>query len=197
MILLDQSEPERDGANRWHADSTFLERPPKAGVLQSIQRPSLGGDTCWASMTAAYERLAPPLRRALSGLSATHDITGVLQRATANGQSIGDFDEIRASRPPRSHPVVCRHPETGREFLYVNSNFTTRIDGLPEAESDALLGFLFDWVKNPEIQVRFRWEEGSVAIWDNHSTQHFALADYREQRLMHRVSLAGDWIPSH
>ena len=196
VICLDQSEPERDGANRWHTDSTFLERPPMAGVLSAVQLPKVGSDTCWASMTAAYDRLSPALQRAFSELTATHDITGVLRRAIENGQSIGSFDEIRASRPPRSHPVVCRHPETGRKFIYVNSNFTTHIDGVSEAESNAMLDFLFEWVRNPEIQVRYRWEVGSVAIWDNRCTQHFAVADYRERRVMHRVSVAGDWVPS-
>ncbi len=196
VICLDQADPQKDGANRWHTDSTFLERPPKAGVLQAIKLPAVGSDTCWASMSAAYERLSPALQRTLEGLTATHDISRVLLRAVENGQSLGDFEAIRAARPPRSHPVVCRHPETGKKFLFVNSNFTTHIDGLTEAESGALLPFLFDWVHNPEFQVRFRWQEGSVALWDNRCTQHFAVADYREQRIMHRVSIAGDWAPS-
>ncbi|MCG8589568.1 MAG: TauD/TfdA family dioxygenase [Proteobacteria bacterium] len=196
VMCLDQTEPERDGANRWHTDSTFLERPPLAGVLRAVKLPSVGSDTCWASMPAAYDRLSSMLQRTLEELTATHDIIGPLKRAVERGQSIGDLDEIRASRPPRSHPVVCRHPETGRKFLYVNSNYTTRIDQLSEVESEALLHFLFGWVQTPEIQVRFRWEEGSVAIWDNRCTQHFAVADYRERRIMHRVSVAGDWVPS-
>jgi taurine dioxygenase len=78
----------------------------------------------------------------------------------------------------------------------VNSNFTTDLRGMSEAESDALLAFLFDWVRSPEIQVRFHWEQDSIAIWDNRCTQHYATADYSERRIMHRVTVAGDWIPS-
>jgi taurine dioxygenase len=132
----------------------------------------------------------------LEGLTATHDITGPLRRAIEGGHSIGDLDAVRADWPTRSHPVVCRHPETGRRFLYVNSNFTTRINELGDAESDALLHFLFEWVRTPELQVRFRWAEESIAFWDNRCTQHYAVADYHERRIMHRVTVAGDWAPS-
>ncbi len=193
--LLDQTEPERDGANRWHTDSTFMDRPPKAAMLRAVQLPDIGSDTCWASMYAAYEALSPPLQRMLEGLTATHDLTGPLVRAIAGGHSISGLQEAQAAWPPRSHPVVCRHPDTGRRLLFVNSNFTTGIDGLAEAESEALLHFLFDHVRSPEFQVRFRWERDSVAFWDNRCTQHYALADYRERRIMHRVTIAGDWAP--
>ena len=194
--LIDQIEPERDGANRWHTDSTFMERPPLAAVLCAVKLPTVGSDTCWTSMIAAYDRLSPIFQHALAGLTATHDISGPLIRAIDGGHSIGDLHEIRAAWPTVSHPVICRHPETGRKFLYVNSNFTTRINELTEAESEALLRFLFEWVRIPELQVRLRWEEGTVAIWDNRCTQHYAVADYCERRIMHRVTIAGDWAPS-
>ena len=194
--LLDQTEPARDGANRWHTDSTFMPMPPRAALLYAVQLPAVGSDTCWASMYAAYDALSTPLQQMLDGLTATHDITGPLVRAIAGGHSVGSLADTQAAWPPRSHPVVCRHPETGRKFLYVNSNFTTRIDGLSEAESDALLHFLIEHVRSPDFQIRFRWRPGSVAFWDNRCTQHFAVADYRERRIMHRVTLAGDWAPS-
>lgn len=194
--LLDQTEPKRDGANRWHADSTFMRKPPKLAILRAVQLPACGGDTSWASMVRAWELLSPPYKRLLEGLEAAHDITGPLRRAVAAGQSIGDLDAVRAAWPDEIHPVVCTHPDSGRKFLYVNSNFTTYFLGMSEAESDALLRFLLDWVRSPEIQVRFRWEEGSIAIWDNRCTQHYATSDYAERRIMHRVSVAGDWIPS-
>ena len=194
--LIEQTEPERDGANRWHTDSTFMEHPPLAAVLCAVKLPAVGSDTCWMSTIAAYDRLSPMLQRALLGLTATHDISGPLIRAIESGISIGGLDEVRAAWPTVAHPVVCRHPETGRRFLYVNSNFTTRINELTEAESEALLHFLFEWVRMPELQVRLRWEEGTVAIWDNRCTQHYAVADYCELRVMHRVTVAGDWAPS-
>jgi taurine dioxygenase len=194
--LLDQTEPKRDGANRWHTDSTFMKKPPKLAILHAVRLPACGGDTSWASMIEAWELLSPALKRCLEGLEAAHDITGPLRRAIAGGHSVGDLESVRAKWPDEIHPVVCRHPDTGRRFLYVNSNFTTRLLGMSDAESDALLAFLFDWVRSPEIQVRFRWEEDSVAIWDNRCTQHYATADYAERRTMHRVTIAGDWIPS-
>jgi taurine dioxygenase len=194
--LLDQSEPERDGANRFHTDSTFMERPPLGAVLCAVKLPAVGSDTCWVSTIAAYDRLSPMLQRTLDGLTATHDISGPLIRAIEGGHSVGNLDDVRAAWPTVTHPVVCRHPETGRKFLYVNSNFTTRINDLTEAESDALLHFLFEWVRIPELQVRLRWEVGTVAIWDNQCTQHYAVADYRERRVMHRVTIAGNWVPS-
>ena len=194
--LLDQTEPKRDGANRWHSDSTFMRVPPKLAVLHAVQLPACGGDTSWASMIEAYELLSPAMKRCLDGLEAAHDITGPLRRAIAGGHSVGDLESVRAAWPDEIHPVVCRHPDTGQKFLYVNSNFTTYLHGMSESESNALLAFLFDWVRSPEIQVRFQWEEDSVAIWDNRCTQHYATADYGERRIMHRVTVGGDWIPS-
>jgi len=194
--VLDQSQPKRDGANRWHMDSTFMARPPSVMTLRAVQLPPQGGDTNWASMYAAYEALSPPLRRALEEMTALHDVTGPLVRAIQGGHSVGGIEEIKAQCPAHSHPVVCRHPRTGRKLLYVNSNFTTHLEGVRDAESEALLRFLFEWVRSPEFQVRFQWEPDSVAIWDNRCTQHFAVADYTERRVMHRVQVAGDWQPS-
>lgn len=194
--LLDQTQPKRDGANRWHTDSTFMRKPPKLAILHAVKLPACGGDTSWSSMIRAWELLSPAMQRCLEGLDAAHDITGPLRRAIAGGHSVGDLEGVRAAWPDEIHPVVCRHPETGKKFLYVNSNFTSYLRGMSDAESQALLAFLFDWVRSPEIQVRFQWEEDSVAIWDNRCTQHYATADYGERRIMHRVSVAGDWIPS-
>jgi taurine dioxygenase len=194
--LLDQTQPKRDGANRWHTDSTFMPNPPKVAILHAVSLPPTGGDTNWSSMYAAYEALSPPMQQALEQMTASHDVTGPLVRAIQGGHSVGGLEEVQATWPARSHPVVCRHPQTGRKLLYVNSNFTTHIEGVSEAESEALLRFLLEWVRSPEFQVRFRWEPDSVAIWDNRCTQHFAVADYIERRVMHRVTVAGDWHPS-
>lgn len=194
--LLDQTEPRRDGANRWHTDSTFMRMPPKMAILHAVQLPPCGGDTSWASMIEAYELLSPALKRCLEGIDAAHDITGPLRRAITGGHSVGDLEPVRRAWPDEFHPVLCRHPDTGRRFLYVNSNFTTYLRGMSDAESEALLAFLFDWVRSPELQVRFQWEQDSVAIWDNRCTQHYATADYSERRIMHRVTIGGDWLPS-
>ena len=194
VVVLDQITPETDGANSWHSDSSFMEKPALGSVLCAVELPPLGGDTCWAWMYAAYEALSAPMRRMLDGLSALHDITGPLEKAIAGGHSVGtDLVTIREQWPPVTHPVIRTHPGTGRRLLYVNNNFTTRILGVAKDESDALLTLLLGHVQRPDFQVRFRWAPGSVAFWDNRCTQHYAVPDYSgHRRLMHRVTLSGD-----
>lgn len=194
MTVLDQITPETDGANSWHSDSSFMEQPALGSVLAAVQLPPLGGDTCWASMYAAFDALSPRMQTMLDGLTALHDIVMPLEKAIAGGHSVGsDLAEIRRAWPPMEHPVVRHHPVTGRRALYVNSNFTTRILGIAKAESDVLLPFLLQHVQRPDFQVRFRWAPGSVAFWDNRVTQHFAVPDYTgHRRIMHRVTLTGE-----
>jgi taurine dioxygenase len=102
-----------------------------------------------------------------------------------------DLREMQTRWPPHRHPVLLTHPETGRRGLFVNSNYTVAIEGLEPAESEALLAFLLDHVRSPDFQCRFRWEPGSIAVWDNHFAQHYAVPDYRERRVMHRLNIAG------
>ena len=194
LVVLDQTTPENDGANSWHSDSSFMEHPAMGSVLRAVQLPSLGGDTCWASMYAAYDALSPRMRDLLDGCTAMHDVIGPLEKAIAGGHSSGnDLEAIRRKWPPMEHPVVRTHPVSGRNALYVNNNFTTRIIGVTENESDVLLPYLLHHVQRPDFQVRFRWEAGSVAFWDNRCTQHYAVADYSGQRrIMHRVTIRGE-----
>ena len=144
------------------------------------------------SAYAAYDALSPPLQQMLLGLSAEHDLTKPLQKAIDAGHSDANLQEIQAKWPPVVHPVVRTHPETGRKALFVNGNSTTRILGLTERENDLLLPFLNDHVRSPEFQCRIRWDVDSIAFWDNRSVQHFAVPDYEERRVMHRVTLTGD-----
>jgi taurine dioxygenase len=188
VTVLDQTAPRGQYTERWHSDSTNLPEPPLGAILRAVQLPSVGGDTCWASMYGVYEALSTSMQRFLEGLTAEHS-TAILDAALAKLGSVVRRDD---GREPSHHPVVRVHPETGRRLLFVNGNFTTRIDGLSQAESEALLRLLLEQIGSPDHHVRFRWEPGSVAFWDNRCTQHCAIADYTERRVMYRCLLRGD-----
>ena len=191
-IVLDQVAPRGEGADRWHSDNTFMAEPPMGSILRAVQLPEVGGDTCFANMIAAYEALSPPFQQLVDGLQAVHDITPAMERAIASGQSTADLRAMQEAWPPVEHPVVRTHPETGKKALFVNGSVTTRITGLEESESVTLLAFLTAHVQSPMFQCRIRWEPGTVLFWDNRSVQHYAVPDYTERRVMHRVTLAGD-----
>jgi len=191
VTVLDQVNPKGEGADEWHSDNTFMARPPLGSVLRAVQLPAVGGDTCFASMYAAYEGLSPPVRALVDGLRAVHDITKPMRKAVAAGHTTLDLAEMQRQWPPVEHPVVVTHPETGRRALFVNRNSTIHIVGVSERENDVLLPFLLDHARSPEFQCRFHWEPGSVAFWDNRSVQHYAVADYTERRITHRVTIDG------
>ena len=192
LLVLDQTDARGEGTDVWHSDNSFMAEPPMGSILRAVQLPSRGGDTCFASAYAAYEALSPALREMLDGMTAIHDLTATLLRANAGGHTNADVAAMLEKSPPVEHPVVRTHPRTGRKALYVNLNSTTRIVGLTERENALLLPFLCDHIRAPEFQCRFRWSPNSIAFWDNRSAQHLAVADYRERRVMHRVTLAGD-----
>lgn len=196
LVLLDQIHPEDEGADEWHTDATFMPEPPAIGVLQAIRLPPVGGDTLFASMIAACDALSPPLRELLGRLHAVHDLTAQLASAISHGYSQRDLRVMQERWPPFLHPVLRVHPVSGRSGIFVNRNFTTRIEGLAPRESEALLHFLFEHVRSPKFQLRVRWEAGTVVAWDNLFTQHFAVPDYQERRLMHRLNLDAARGPS-
>jgi taurine dioxygenase len=191
-IVLDQTNPEGEGADNWHSDNTFMAEPPLGSILKAVLLPKAGGDTCFANMAAAYQALSEPIRAMLDGLEAEHDITKPLQKAIDAGHSEANLSEVQAKWPPVRHPVVRKHPVTGNKALFVNGNSTTRLLEISERENQMLLPFLLDHVRSPTFQCRFRWDAHSIAFWDNRSTQHYAVPDYQERRVMHRVTLAGD-----
>ncbi|MFI1204314.1 TauD/TfdA dioxygenase family protein [Streptomyces sp. NPDC020883] len=175
--------------NVWHTDVTFRERPALGAVLQLREVPPSGGDTLWADMAAAYDNLPPEIQERIEGARAVHDYLPGFARFCSPAQ----LAPFQGEFPPVEHPVVRRHPESGRRMLFVNASFTTRIVGLPEAESDRLLRLLFQQAHVPEFQVRFRWRAGDVAFWDNRATQHYAVFDYgTRRRVAERVAIAGD-----
>jgi taurine dioxygenase len=194
MVVLDVTEPAGLGTDDWHSDSSGKPEPAMGAVLRAVKLPPAGGDTCWASMFAAYDGLSPRMRDMVTGLTAIHDFSRPLETAIAAGyNSPVSLAEIRRQYPPMEHPLVRTHPVTKRRGLFVNHNYTTRICQLTAEESRQLLPFLIGHVGRPDFQVRFHWEPNSVALWDNRCTQHYALADYSgHHRVMHRVSIEGD-----
>ena len=190
IIVLDQLAPKGEGADSWHADNTYMAEPPMASILRAVTLPAVGGDTCFASMYAAYDALSPALRGFVDGLHAVHDIAVMVERTKHLGSA--GLRESAARWPPVTHPVVRVHPETGRKLLNVNANWTVRIAELADGESASLLGFLLAHLRSPDFQCRFHWSEGAVAFWDNRVVQHYAVPDYHERRVMHRVTVAGD-----
>ena len=177
----------------WHSDMTFMQCPPSFTLLQGQIIPEVGGDTLWASATAAYEALSPEMRTFLTPLKAVHDFRQGFRESLAEPGGAERLAPAIAENPPVEHPLVRTHPESGRKAIYANALFTTQIVGLPSKESDALLAFLYQHVVAVEHTVRLSWQPGTVAIWDNRSTQHKPVNDFFPQhRLMHRVTLTGD-----
>ena len=165
----------------WHTDMSCSQTPPMGSILYLHTLPSLGGDTAFASMYAAYDGLSDRMKVYLEGLTATHD--GRL--------AFGRFDP-KGDYPIAVHPVIRTHPETGRKVIYVNPGFTSQINELAKPESDAILSYLYQHCANEYFQMRFCWEPHSVAFWDNRCTQHLAIWDYfPETRSGYRVQIEG------
>jgi taurine dioxygenase len=168
----------------WHSDLSCDPEPPMGSILYIHTLPHHGGDTLFASMYAAYDALSPAMKAFLEPLTAVHDGNHVYKAI---------FPDSTRTYACSTHPVIRTHPVTGRKLLYVNASYTTRINELSKEESTAVLAFLFGHVKNPNFQVRFRWQRHSVAFWDNRCTQHFAVWDYfPDVRSGFRVTVAGD-----
>jgi len=186
-----ESVPDRDG---WHTDVTYMERPPSAAVLRCEHTPSAGGDTLWANMELAYEKLSDGMKRYLSELKGFHTTDG------------GFVDYIRRHLPADAaesvmkevgrgaiHPIIRTHPDTGRKSLFVDQSYMSRIEGLGKDESRFLLEFLSSRSNDISIQCRFRWTKGAVAVWDERSTQHSGSADHRgSARSLRRCTIAGE-----
>jgi len=177
----------------WHSDTAYLECPPMATMLIAREVPPFGGDTLFANMYLAYETLSDGMKRMLDGLvtvnsSAKADVTKTREDRMRDGAK-----ESAKTQYTAEHPVVRTHPETGRKALYINGGHTVRFKDMTEQESAPLLQFLFQHATRPEFTCRFRWDAGSIALWDNRCTQHNPINDYHGfRRVMHRVTLAGD-----
>lgn len=175
--------------NLWHSDVSWRLEPSLGSVLRAIEVPPVGGDTLWADMAAAYDRLTDEMKERLDGLVAVHDWYTNFGLA----MDPAERERLRPDFPAVEHPVVRTHPATGRRTLYVNRAFTQHIVGLDPAESEELLEFLYGQAAFPEYQCRHQWAVGDVAFWDNRATQHYACSDYWPQRrVMERITIIGD-----
>jgi len=179
----------------WHTDHSYDQVPAMGSILLAREVPPHGGDTLFINMAAVFESLSPGLQRTLESLQAIHSAKHVFghegrwaRRADADGRILNPDVVPEDAR----HPIVIKHPRSARKILYVNPGFTVRIDGWSDAESKALLDYLYKEAMRPEFQCRFHWTEGSIAFWDNLITWHYALNDYHGyRRLMHRITVAG------
>lgn len=177
----------------WHSDTTFRKNPTKYTILRCQIMPKVGGDTLWANMEAAYNGLSEPIRKMIDGLRAVHDFQNFRVLFENTDEDRAKLRRMEELFPNPSHPVVRTHPVTGRKCIYVNPQFTLRIDGLEPAESRAILDVLFAQAQVPEYQLRLRWAPGTIVFWDNRSTQHYAANDYYpERRRMERTAVIGD-----
>ncbi len=195
IIILDTDDNNPPDNDNWHTDVTFIETPPLGAILAAKRLPSTGGDTLWTSGIAAYEALSAPFKQLLAGLQAEHDFTKSFQeyKYRKTPEEHQQWLKAKEKNPPVLHPVIRTHPVSGKQALFVNEGFTTRIVDLAEKESATLLDFLFRHITKPEFQVRWRWQENDIALWDNRVTQHYANADYLPQRrIMHRATILGD-----
>lgn len=177
----------------WHTDTAYLERPPMGSMLLAREVPPYGGDTLFASMTAAYDALSEGMKRMLGGLKAVNSSTKADASKTREDRIKSSGTEEARKEFSAEHPVVRTHPETGRKALYVNRGHTVRFAGMTEDESRPVLEFLYQHLVSPEFTCRFSWQAGSIAFWDNRCAQHNPVNDYHgHRRVMHRITLAGD-----
>ena len=182
VIVDDADNP--PGTDLWHTDVTWLPEPPAIAFLSVVEVPAWGGDTMWASTSAAYEALSPRVRELLDGLLAEHSChESFVEIAERKSGIAGLADKLRAAYPAVRHPLVRTHPESGRRSLYMTDRGVMhRLVDLPASESDAILDFLDRHVAEPRFQVRWRWQPGQLAIWDERTTLHRGVSDHFPQR---------------
>ena len=177
----------------WHTDHSYDQIPAMGSILLARETPPVGGDTLFACMYKAYDSLSDGLKKTLEGMNAVHSSRHVFGDQSAYRESLDDvFENADLATQDAVHPVIITHPESGKKALYVNPGFTLHFDGWTAAESKPLLDYLYTHATLMEHTTRFKWAEGSIAIWDNRCTWHYALNDYHgARREMHRITLEG------
>ena len=192
IVLLKNDESIRPDTNDWHKDLTFKSNPPFASILHGVNVPKIGGDTIWASMSAVYDSLTDGWKEDLEGLEAIHDM-GTFRNDFYKEGGINSVNSALKKVGSAVHKVIETHPISGKKYLNVNQSFTRNILNVSQGASDHILKFLFQLLARPEFQVRFHWQNNSVAIWDNRITQHYAVNDYLpNSRHMQRVTIIND-----
>lgn len=192
VVVLDWQPGDRPDAAEWHSDMTFTQEPPFASVLQAMLLPAVGGDTLWASMYSVHDALDAGFRRDLEALSATHD-PGAFRNGPFTSGGTAAMNDMLSNVGSAVWPIISHHPVTGRPYINVSESNTRWIIGVGAPESQRILSTLFALTNRPDHHVRLRWEMGTVAIWDNRATQHYAVSDYAgHRRTMHRVAVARD-----
>ena len=192
-----EANQKKNIGSSWHTDHSYDQIPAMGSILYAREVPTLGGDTLFSSMYAAYEALSDGMKKMLRGLRAEHS-----SRHAFGDQAYVDTDmddlggrlgNTAEATQDAVHPVIIRHPLSGRPALYVNGDFTVKFEGWSQQESQPLLDFLYQRARQNEFTCRFKWQKGSMAIWDNRATHHCALNDYQgEARLMHRITIEGE-----
>ena len=192
IVLLKNDVNNRPDTNDWHKDLTFKSNPPFASILHGVKVPKVGGDTLWASMSAAYDELPNGWKEHLEGLEAIHDM-GTFRNDFYKEGGIDSVNSALKKVGSAVHKIIETHPISGLKYLNVNQSFTRNIINESQGPSDHILQFLYQHISKPEFQVRFHWEDNSIAIWDNRITQHYAVCDYLpELRHMQRVTVIND-----
>ena len=197
ITILENDEKNPSKIEKWHTDMTFKKIPPLGSILLGKVIPEKGGDTLFASLSAAYTDLPADLKQSLEEMTAVHSFEYGFKESLAEPYGREKLAQALIDNPPVEHPVVCTHPVTGKKLIYVNSLFTLKINSLSDSESSELLKFLCDHIKKEKYQCRFSWEINSIAFWDNRSVIHKPDNDYWPQlRRMERITIDNTVSPN-
>lgn len=195
IVVLENDEKKPPDTDVWHTDLTFKPNPPFASILYSKIIPTSGGDTLWSCLSSIYDALPSEIKKYLKTLKAVHDM-GDFRNTYTNNEPIGAAHKLNEGHKKFGssiHPIVKTHPVTNNNYIYINPGFTNHIAGLNATDSSNLLNYLFNFMNKPEFQIRFKWSNNTVAMWDNRCTMHYAIGDYMPyKRTMHRVTILND-----
>ncbi len=195
IVLLENNEKNPPDTDVWHTDVTFKPNPPFASILYSKIIPPYGGDTLWSCLSSIYNALPNDIKKYLNSLNAVHDM-GDFRNTYTKKEPVGSASKLNDGFRKFGnsiHPIIKTHPVTKKKYIYINPGFTNHIIGLNASDSNNLLNYLFTFMNKPEFQLRFKWTENTIAMWDNRCTMHYAIGDYMpHNRRMHRITIVND-----